>query len=130
MQSSWSYEVILMAKSYEFYCVTSWTTCKKANVWLEEQKIPFNYHDLLKEPLQLAELQALAAQSGATIKELVNTKSQAYKNLQPDLANMDEDAVFELVSSNPRILVRPLLSNGKQMATGFKEEQYRKFLKI
>ena len=78
----------------------------------------------------MAELQALAAQSGATIKELVNTKSQAYKNLQPDLANMDEDAVFELVSSNPRILVRPLLSNGKQMATGFKEEQYRKFLKI
>lgn len=118
-----------MAKIYEFYCVTSWTTCKKAKVWLEEQNISFNYHDLLKGPLQLAELKTLAAQHGATIKELVNTKSQAYKNLQPDLANMDEKALFELVSANPRILVRPLLSDGKQMVTGFKEDQYRKFLK-
>jgi len=84
----------------------------------------------LKEPLHLAELKALAAQAGATIKELVNTKSQAYKNLQPDLANMDEKAVFELVSANPRILIRPLLSDSKKLLMGFKEDQYKIFLKI
>lgn len=72
----------------------------------------------------------MAEQNGSTIKELVNPKSQAYKNLQPDLANMDEKTVFELVSDNPRILVRPMLSDGKKIIMGFKEEQFKKFLKL
>lgn len=78
----------------------------------------------------LPELKRLASQNGSTIKELVNPKSQAYKNLQPDLANMDEKAVFDLVSANPRILIRPILSDGKKIITGFNEDQYNKFLKL
>lgn len=79
----------------------------------------------------MAELKSLAAQAGASsIKELVNTRSQAYKNLQPDLTSMDENQVFELVAANPRILMRPLLSDGKKLVTGFKTDQYQQFLKI
>ncbi|NLW92750.1 MAG: hypothetical protein GXY34_14275 [Syntrophomonadaceae bacterium] len=97
---------------------------------MEEQKVSFNYHDLLKEPLDLLELRRLAAQNGSTIKELVNPKSQAYKKLQPDLTTMDEQAVFELVAANPRIMVRPMLSDGKKMVMGFKEDQYKRFLNL
>jgi len=43
---------------------------------------------------------------------------------------MDEQAVFELVSGNPRILLRPMLSDGEKLMTGFKEDQYRKFINI
>lgn len=43
---------------------------------------------------------------------------------------MNENQVFELVAANPRILVRPLLSDGKKVLMGFKEDQYRKFLNI
>jgi len=75
-------------------------------------------------------LRRLAAQNGSTIKELVNPKSQAYKKLQPDLTTMDEQAVFELVAANPRIMVRPMLSDGKKMVMGFKEDQYKRFLNL
>ena|GEM_PF-389393 len=89
----------------------------------------FTYHDLLKEPPSLAELQKLSKQTNETIKELVNTKSQAYKQSKPDLDAMTEQEIYELISANPRILVRPMLTNGKKLLKGFKEEQYREYVK-
>jgi Spx/MgsR family transcriptional regulator len=118
-----------MAKALEFYCVTSCSTCKKAKSWLEEANVSFTYHDLLKQTPSLNELTTLAQQAGVTIKELVNTKSQAYKQSKPDLQAMTEQEIYELVSANPRILIRPLLSNGKKLLIGFKEEQYREYIK-
>jgi len=83
----------------------------------------------LKNPLQLAELQKLAQEGGLSIKDLVNTKSQAYKKIQPDLSNMNEAAVFDLISANPRILIRPMLSDGKRLLLRFKDEEYREYIK-
>jgi arsenate reductase-like glutaredoxin family protein len=84
---------------------------------------------LLKATPSLAELRKLAQQAGVTVKELVNTKSQTYKQSKPDLDAMTEQEIYELISVNPRILVRPLLTNGKKLLTGFKEEQYREYVK-
>lgn len=83
----------------------------------------------MKNPLQLAELQKLAQEGGLSIKDLVNTKSQAYKKIQPDLSNMNEAAVFDLISANPRILIRPMLSDGKRLLLRFKDEEYREYIK-
>jgi Spx/MgsR family transcriptional regulator len=118
-----------MAKVLDFYCVTSCSTCKKAKSWLEEEKVCFAYHDLLKDLPSLSELKKLAKQADLSVKELVNTKSQAYKKIKPDLNGMNEQEIFMLISENPRILVRPLLSNGQKLLTGFKEEQYRAYIK-
>ncbi len=84
---------------------------------------------MLKATPSLAELRKLAQQAGVTVKELVNTKSQTYKQSKPDLDAMTEQEIYELISVNPRILVRPLLTNGKKLLTGFKEEQYREYVK-
>ncbi len=69
----------------------------------------------------MAELENLAKQTDETIKELVNTKSQAYKQSKPDLVAMTEKEIYELISSNPRILIRPLLTNGKKLLKGLKK---------
>ena len=117
-----------MAKAFDFYCVNSWSTCRKAKAWLEEQNLTFIYHDLLKNLPTLSELKQLAKQADLTIKELVNTKSQAYKQSKPNLNAMNEQEIYELIAANPRILVRPILSNGKKLLLGFKEEQYREYI--
>ena len=83
----------------------------------------------MKATPSLAELKKLAQQAGVTVKELVNTKSQTYKQSKPDLDAMTEQEIYELISVNPRILVRPLLTNGKKLLTGFKGEQYREYVK-
>lgn len=70
----------------------------------------------------------MAQSDHKTIKELVNTRSQAYKKIKPDLDVMNEQEIFELISANPRILIRPILSNGEKLLLGFKEEQYREYI--
>ncbi len=77
----------------------------------------------------MSELKKLAKQADLAIKDLVNTKSQAYKQIKPDLSTMGEKEILDLISSNPRILIRPILSDGKKMIMGFKEEQYREYIK-
>lgn len=87
----------------------------------------YTYRDLLKETPDLAELKKLAAQMKMGVDRLVNTKSQDYKNLKPDLAEMKDSEIADLIKDYPRIMVRPIISDGQRMLTGFKEDEYSAF---
>jgi len=62
------------------------------------------------------------------LNDLVNTKSQAFKKLQPDLNSMSEEQIFDLIHSEPRILRRPILVGNKQLVFGFNNEAYKQIL--
>ncbi len=74
------------------------------------------------------ELQGLAKLGKMTLKELVNTKSQAFKKLQPDLTIMNDEEVIQLINNEPRIMRRPVLSNGKRIVIGFTEPAFEDVL--
>ena len=42
-----------------------------------------------------------------------------------DLGAIDEKNLVDLIQANPRILIRPLLTDGKELLLGFKEGDYR-----
>jgi arsenate reductase-like glutaredoxin family protein len=44
-----------------------------------------------------------------------------------DLDSMDEKSIADLISENPRIMIRPLLNNGKKLWMGFKNLLIRIF---
>ena len=94
-----------------------------------ENQTDFTYHDLLKEPPGLKELKQIAKINNLTVKDLVNARSQVFKKLDPDLSRMDEIAAAALINENPRILIRPLLTDGKKLLLGFKEAQYQELVK-
>jgi arsenate reductase-like glutaredoxin family protein len=62
------------------------------------------------------------------LKELINTKSQSFKKLKPDLNAMNEEDIIALINNDPRIMRRPLLTRGKRLLFGFDSEAYRQFL--
>lgn len=88
----------------------------------------YKYRDLLKEPPDLEELKKLATLGELELKGLVNTRSQAFRKLQPQLQDLDEAGVAELIKREPRIMVRPILVAHQNLATGFKEEEYKGLL--
>lgn len=88
----------------------------------------FEYRDLLKQPPELKELRKIADIAGVQLTDLVNTRSQAYKKLQPDLATLDDEGIAALIAGEPRILKRPLLLQGKEFLSGFKEKEYEEML--
>lgn len=88
----------------------------------------FEYHDLIKQPPDLKELRKIARTGGLQLTDLVNTRSQAYKKLQPDLAVLDDEEIAALIAGEPRILKRPLLLHDKSLLIGFNEKEYEELL--
>lgn len=93
-----------------------------------QKQIEFEEIDLLKSPPDLEELKHLAGLADLQVKDLINRKSQVFKKLQPDLSSLLPEELAALVQENPRILIRPLLSDGSILLTGFKEEKYQQLL--
>ena len=59
---------------------------------------------------------------------MVNRRSQAFKKVQADIDKMAAEQIADLIIENPRILIRPILSDGSNLVLGFKEENYQQFL--
>jgi arsenate reductase-like glutaredoxin family protein len=90
--------------------------------------VEFCERDLLADPPGLAELRRLAKMAGVGVRDLVNTKSQAYRKIKPDLDNLDEKGLADLIQKNPRIMVRPLLVKKTKIERGFSEAKYQALL--
>ncbi len=73
-------------------------------------------------------MQDLAQAANSTVKDLINSKSQAFKKLKPDLAGMKDPEVIQLIYSEPRIMKRPVLSDGQHLVIGFSEEAFQAML--
>jgi len=79
--------------------------------------------DILKTPPDEATLKSLAAQAGVTVVGLVNSHSTAFKATKAALTGLTEETAARLITQNPRIMYRPILSNGRQAALGFDKEK-------
>ena len=117
-----------MGQAVVFYCVTSWSTCKKAQAWLDEKGIKYSYYDLLKQPPTAETLKEIAAAAGLTLKGTVNLRSQVFKKMDVDLEKLTDEEVVKLIQENPRIMLRPVLKKGKKAITGYKESTYEEFI--
>lgn len=83
---------------------------------------------MLKEAFTEGEIKAIAALADLTPKQLINGKSQVFKKLNVSLDSMGEAQAIQLMLENPRIIIRPLLSDGRRLLLRFDEEKYAHFL--
>ncbi len=74
------------------------------------------------------ELFELAARGGINVSQLVNKGSKTYKDLKITLEDLSEKETAELLSSNPKALIRPLLTDGKRLVVGFKPDLMEELL--
>ena len=70
----------------------------------------------------MEELFELAGRGGLNVSQLVNKGSKTFKDLKVNLEELSEKEAAELLSSNPKALIRPLLTDGKRLVVGFKPE--------
>jgi regulatory protein spx len=113
----------------KFYCFPAWTTCRKAKAWLSDQQAEYEYRDILKQPLEAEELKELAAVGGVTVKALVNPKSTGFKAMNLDLNEIGDEDAAKLINENPKIMIRPLLSDGKKISIGFDFDRFADVVK-
>lgn len=107
------------------------STCKKALGYLAKKNISFDDVDITTTPPTKAELKAMLGKYDGQLKKLFNTSGQVYREqkIGDKLDGMAEDKALGLLADNGRLVKRPfLLVDGKPMAVGFKEDEWKQAL--
>lgn len=115
----------------QFICYSRCSTCKKAEKWLEENKIVFAKREIVEEIPTKEELKTWLEMSKKEIKSFFNTSGIKYKelNLKDKLSQMTEDEKLNLLSSNGMLIKRPILVTDNKVLLGFKEKEWTENLK-
>ncbi|ARD40741.1 ArsC family reductase [Edwardsiella ictaluri] len=109
------------------YGIKNCDTIKKARKWLDEQQIPYRFHDYRSDGLDSALLNHFIQQLGGGT--LLNTRGTTWRGLdEPTRAEAAQpEAAAQLMLIHPALIKRPLLQRGEQLLLGFTPERYAQF---
>ena len=114
-------------------CYPRCGTCKKAEKWLQENGIVYDYRDISVDNPSEEDLRDWAAKSGLPLKKFFNTSGLIYREqkLSQKIPTMTDDEIFALLATNGMLVKRPIaLADNGDVRVGFKETEYEEtFLK-
>jgi len=73
-------------------------------------------------------LDDLAKLGGMSIKDLLNPRSTGFKKLNLEVDKLNDNEAASLISENPRIMRRPIFTDGKNLAAGFDTDRYAEMI--
>lgn len=102
-------------------------TCRNAVKWLKGQGHELDLIPIVEEPPSAEVLTQLISASGLELKKWFNTSGEVYKamSLKDKLPHMSAEEQIELLASNGKLIKRPIVTDGKRVTIGFKEEQFQ-----
>lgn len=109
-----------------FICYPKCTTCKKAQKWLDDNKIEYTFRDIKLNHPTFDELTEWYNKSGLPLKKFFNTSGLLYKSLdlKNKLPEMSESEMLKLLASDGMLVKRPLLIGDDFVLVGFKEAEW------
>lgn len=115
----------------KFICYPKCSTCRKAKKWLVENGIEFDERHIVDNKPTADELKLWIEKSGLSIKKFFNTSGVLYKEmgLKDKLPNMSYDEQIELLSSDGKMVKRPVVITDDKVIVGFKEADWENILK-
>lgn len=103
-------------------------TCRNAIKWLKEQGHTVNEVHIVEQPPSVEELKSLVDLSGLELKKWFNVSGNLYKEmaLKDKLPEMKEEEKLQLLGSHGMLIKRPVVTDGRRVTIGFKEDEYQK----
>ena len=110
----------------KFICYPKCTTCQKAQKWLDDNKIEYEFRDIKIDNPMLDELTEWHKKSGLPLKKFFNTSGLLYKSLdlKNKLSQMSEDEMLKLLATDGMLVKRPLLVGDDFVLVGFKDTEW------
>ncbi|MHB9056380.1 MAG: arsenate reductase family protein [Paludibacteraceae bacterium] len=112
-------------------CYPKCNTCRKADKWLKDNHIAYNYRPIKDENPSYDELKIWKEKSGLPINKWFNTSGLLYKeqNLKDKVKTLTEDELLKILASDGLMVKRPVLVSDDKVLIGFKEEDWKILLK-
>lgn len=111
-------------------CYPKCGTCRKAEKWLKENGIEYNYRTINEEKPTYEELKNWIPKSGLPIAKFFNTSGRLYRehNMKDKVKALSEDELLSILASDGMMVKRPILLKDNIVLVGFKEEEWAKSL--
>jgi len=113
-----------VAKTWTLYTYPSCTTARRAEAWLKEKGIEVNKVHIYNNPPDRAEIQRMASKLEGGVKQLIGTRGRAYKELGLAGKELSDEQWLDLIEETPRLLRRPILTDGERVLVGFSEAEW------
>ena len=109
----------------KFFSYNKCGTCRKAKKILDAYTVSYDEIDITETPPPKSVLKRAIKLKG--MKKLFNTSGEQYKKLRikDKIGDMTEVQAIELLSSNGRLVKRPIVVDGNRITVGFDEIEYK-----
>lgn len=112
-------------------CYPKCGTCRKAQKWLEDNGIGYDYRDIKTDNPSAEELAGWIRSSGLPARKFFNTSGMLYRDMQlkDKLPSMTEDEMVSLLATDGMLVKRPIAVLPDRILVGFKEPEWESALK-
>lgn len=111
-----------------FFTYPSCTSCRKAKAWLAAHGVNYEERHLFKNPPTPEELLDIIKMTTNGLDEILSTRSQRFKNLDKDINEMSVKELLEMLSEEPQLLKRPILTDGENLIVGYNAQAMKNLL--
>ncbi|SMN11780.1 FIG138056: a glutathione-dependent thiol reductase [uncultured Candidatus Thioglobus sp.] len=108
-----------MQNTIKMYGIKNCDTIKKAQKFLTENGVKFEFIDFRQTPIDMQTLQSFV--DGVGWDKLINKRSTTYRNLSD---NDKQNITIQLTLENPTLIKRPVLVTENGVMVGFSEKTY------
>ena len=112
-----------------FFSYPSCTSCRKTKKWLVSNSVKFHERHMFKDTPSKKELLEILTLTTEGFDELLATRGETYKKLGLDMEDLPLSEVIKLVIDEPKLLRRPILTDGKKLIVGFNPDALKKIAK-
>ena len=112
-------------------CYPKCGTCRKAQKWLEDNGIGYDYRDIKTDNPSAEALAGWIRSSGLPARKFFNTSGMLYRDMQlkDKLPSMTEDEMVSLLATDGMLVKRPIAVLPDRILVGFKEPEWESALK-
>lgn len=111
------------------YGIPNCDTTKKAMTWLQKNNIDFLFHDYKLQGISKEKLEDWCKKQGW--EKIFNKRSTTWREL-PEAEQqkvINQATAIKIMKTNNSIIKRPVIEHNGNLIIGFKEVEYKEFLK-
>ncbi|SEF90345.1 Spx/MgsR family RNA polymerase-binding regulatory protein [Nitrosomonas ureae] len=110
----------------KFYGYKKCDTCRKAERYLLQAGISYEFIDITENPPTAEELAVIVKCVNVSLSKLFNTSGVQYRELKikAQLPALSGKEILTLLAGNGRLVKRPLITDGKRATVGFNAEKF------
>lgn len=116
---------------YLFLNYPKCSKCKKAQNWLNWNKIMYESRDISEKNPSEEELVGWIEKSGLSVESFFNANGVLYKEmgLKEKMPSLSEEEKIKLLSTNGMLVKRPIIVGEDKVLVGFKENEWKQTIK-